>query len=48
MGLRVVAVGGRSFVSAFRLAGVEGFEVGSPEELVLKLEELVGLSLIHI
>jgi V/A-type H+-transporting ATPase subunit F len=36
--MKVVAIGGRAFVSGFRLAGVEGIEVSSPKEALSKIK----------
>ena len=40
--MKIVAIGGRPFVSAFQLAGVEGFEVSVPEEALAKLKSLMA------
>lgn len=40
--MKVVAVGSKPFVSGFRLAGVGGVEVASPEELLREVERLVA------
>lgn len=36
--MKVVAIGGRAFVSGFRLAGVDGIEVSSPKEALSKIK----------
>ena len=40
--MRVVALGKRAFVNAFRLAGVEGLEVSEPREALEKIKQLVS------
>ena len=39
--MRIIALGSRSFVTAFRLAGVEGLELKNSEELYKKILELI-------
>ncbi|MEM4311082.1 MAG: V-type ATP synthase subunit F [Nitrososphaerales archaeon] len=39
--MRIVAIGNRTFVAAFRLAGVEGIEIKSSEELYKKIIKLI-------
>lgn len=39
--MRVVAIGSKPFVSGFRLSGVWGIEVNSPEELIKEVERNV-------
>jgi vacuolar-type H+-ATPase subunit F/Vma7 len=39
--MRVVAVGGRAFVTGFLLSGVSGEYVSSPDEALEKIEKLV-------
>ncbi|OHE51621.1 MAG: vacuolar H+transporting two-sector ATPase F subunit [Thaumarchaeota archaeon RBG_16_49_8] len=36
--MKVFAIGGRAFVSGFRLAGVDGIEVSSPKEALSKIK----------
>lgn len=49
--MKIVAVGGRSFVAGFRLAGINGIEVGSSDEALktiyrLMEDEEIGLILL--
>ena len=41
-GLRVIALGRRAFVNAFRLAGVEGIEVSTPEDMLKTVRRLAS------
>lgn len=36
--MKVVVIGSKPFVSGFRLSGVGGIEVGTPEELIKEVE----------
>jgi vacuolar-type H+-ATPase subunit F/Vma7 len=40
--LRVVAIGRRAFVSAFRLAGIEGIEVSDKREMLEVIKQLIA------
>lgn len=40
--MKVVAVGGKAFVTGFVLSGVSGEYVSSAEEALVKIEKLVG------
>lgn len=40
--MRVIAVGTRSFVSGFRLAGVDGLEAATPDEALKTVETLMS------
>ncbi len=40
--MRVVAVGSRTFVAGFKIAGAEGIEVTSPEEALNQIRTLVN------
>ena len=37
--MKVVVVGSKPFVSGFRLSGIGGIEVGTPEELIREVEK---------
>lgn len=39
--MEVVAIGSRAFVNAFRLAGIKGVEVSSPEEMLRTVNNLI-------
>jgi len=41
--MKVVALGSKPFVSGFRLAGVPGIEISSPEELLKEVENQISL-----
>lgn len=40
--MQIVAIGGRSFVTGFRLAGIQGVEVNVPQEALRKITEMMG------
>jgi V/A-type H+-transporting ATPase subunit F len=42
--MKIVAIGGRAFVSGFQLAGVEGIEVSSSEEALGKIKSNMAKS----
>jgi len=39
--LKVVAIGSKPFISGFRLSGVGGIEVSTPEELIKEVERSI-------
>jgi len=42
--MQVVAVGSRTFISGFKIAGARGVEVSSPQEALNKIRELMNES----